>query len=194
MTQYSISDLVTYFFLYALLGWVIQVVCIALKDRRYVNRGLLNLPFSVPCGITAVILLLALPTLDGYLLLQLVVCWVIMGIVNRLTEEFVRSIARRSAMTEPQRQKLPFWAELLLSLLEALAYLVAYLVIHPFVYAMVTWLPNWLVMAAAITLSVLTLADYLGVRYTLRTNRTTKGAQECKVWTQRLADWMGNHV
>ena len=194
MTQYSISDLVTYFFLYALLGWVIQVVCIALKDRHYVNRGLLNLPFSVPCGITAVILLLALPTLDGYLLLQLLVCWVIMGIVNRLTEEFVRSIARRSAMTEPQRQKLPFWAELLLSLLEALAYLVAYLVIHPFVYAMVTWLPNWLVMAAAITLSVLTLADYLGVRYTLRTNRTTKGAQECKVWTQRLADWMGNHV
>lgn len=194
MIQYPVSDLITYFFLYALLGWGIQVACAALKDRRYVNRGLLNLPFAVPSGITAVILLLALPTLDGLLVLQFAVCWVVMEMVSRFAEQFVKNISRRSAMGTQPHQKLPFWAGLILSLAEALAYLIVYLVIHPFVYTFVNWLPNWFVLTAAITLSVLTAVDYIGVRHTLRTHQASKAAQERKAWTQRMADRMGEHI
>ena len=193
-TEYSIMDLAAYFFLYAFLGWVIEVACIALKERRYVNRGLLNLPFAVPSGITAVILLLALPTLDGHPVLQYLVSWTVMEMVYRAAEQFVKNVSRRGAMSPDPRQRMSARVEWAVSLVSALAYLTVYLVIHPFVFTFVTWLPNWVVAAAAITLAVLTGADYLGVRHTLRTNRVSKGTQERKVWTQRLADRMAAYI
>ena len=46
--SYSLSDLVWYLMVYSLLGWAIEVAVFAVVNGRFVNRGLLNLPFSLP--------------------------------------------------------------------------------------------------------------------------------------------------
>ena len=63
----SWSDLVWYLMIYSFLGWTIEVCIYAVTNHRFVNRGLLNLPFSLPYGLTAVTLMLVLPTVDGFL-------------------------------------------------------------------------------------------------------------------------------
>ena len=61
---YTIFDLLFYLLLYAFLGWCVEVFCAAVKSGRFVNRGFLNLPLNMPCGIAAA-LLLARRRLEG---------------------------------------------------------------------------------------------------------------------------------
>ena len=62
--SYTIFDLLFYLLLYAFLGWCVEVFCAAVKSGRFVNRGFLNLPLNMPCGIAAA-LLLARRRLEG---------------------------------------------------------------------------------------------------------------------------------
>ena len=55
--SYTIFDLLFYLLLYAFLGWCVEVFCAAVKNGRFVNRGFLNLPLNMPCGIAAALLL-----------------------------------------------------------------------------------------------------------------------------------------
>ena len=60
--SYTIFDLLFYLLLYAFLGWCVEVFCAAVKNGRFVNRGFLNLPLNMPCGIAAALLLPVLGT------------------------------------------------------------------------------------------------------------------------------------
>ncbi len=178
---YSAGKLAVCFFLYGFLGWVIRVAFTAVKDGHYANMGMLNLPLFVPFGLTEVILLLALPPLNGHPVVQYLLTCGIMVTVYRLAEQFVRNISRRSM--EPS-QTLPPGAKLLLHLTGALVQLAVYLVIHPFVYTFLDWLPSWSVTGAAVVLTVLLWVDYFSVRRALRTNITSRGGE----WTRRMGD------
>ena len=46
------------FFLYAFFGWVLEVIQLALHQRRFVNRGFVNTPFCISYGIAGVIITL----------------------------------------------------------------------------------------------------------------------------------------
>lgn len=191
---YSLIDLVFYLFVYAFLGWIIQVVGIALKDRHFINKGLLNLPFAIPDGIAAVILLLVLPTLEGRLLLQFLASWIIMEIVNRLGAQFVRNISHRNAMPGQAKRSLASGVGFLLSGVQALVYLLVYLLIHPFVFMFVTWLPDGAVIAAVIVLSLMLVVDYIGVHHTLRMEILARANDGQKKRTQRMAAWMSARI
>ena len=54
--HFSWSELIWYLMIYSFLGWTIEVCIYAVTNHRFVNRGLLNLPFSLPYGLTSVVL------------------------------------------------------------------------------------------------------------------------------------------
>ena len=54
------------FFIYSFLGWVLETVTATLKHRKFSNRGLVNGPFCVMYGITAVIISVGLQKLTGF--------------------------------------------------------------------------------------------------------------------------------
>lgn len=54
------------FFVYSFLGWVLETVTAAAKQKRFVNRGLINGPVCVIYGIAAVLITVALPELRGF--------------------------------------------------------------------------------------------------------------------------------
>ena len=54
------------FFIYSFLGWVLETVTATIKRRKFSNRGLVNGPFCVMYGITAVIISVGLQKLTGF--------------------------------------------------------------------------------------------------------------------------------
>lgn len=192
--NYSILELILYFFLYGFLGWAIQVAYTAVKDGKYVNRGLLSLPVSVSFGLTEVVLLLTLTPLDGHPVIQFFGTWAIMEILHKLVDQFVRNISRRPVMAELDREELSTLTRVLVHMTMALVYLVVYLLLHPFTFAFVEWMPDWVITVTAIVISVLMVVDYISVYYTLRTKRVHAKTEERAERTQRMADRMTKHI
>lgn len=192
--EYPVSELMVFFFLYGFLGWLLQVVCVSVKERRYVNLGVLNLPFAVPFGLTAVVLQLVLPTLDGHPVLQFFGAWGVMEILYRITDQVSRNVTGKKEIGMEMLGSLPALPGVALRMVTAFTHLAVYLVIHPFVFPVVRWLPDWLVLTAFIALTVLTVVDFFSVRHALRTERMTEGALERSAWTRRMADRVNQRI
>nr|WP_294527317.1 putative ABC transporter permease [uncultured Blautia sp.] len=66
MNIYSGYELLRLFFAYSFLGWVLETVTATLKQRKFSNRGLVNGPFCVMYGITAILISVGLQELTGF--------------------------------------------------------------------------------------------------------------------------------
>ena len=184
MIHYSPFELLFYLFLYAFLSWSVEVCFFAVRDRHFINRGFLNLPVNLPCGLTAVILLVVLPTLGRNYLLQYAVSLIVYKIIRRIAEQFVHN--RRHGMIYREEPQYSYVTEQLLSLLISGLFLLLHLVIHPFVLGLMLFVPGWLVELLSLSLSVITAADYVTVRYAMHTG----GAAKRRAETQALGNRM----
>ena len=63
---YTGYELLCLFLTYSFLGWVLETVVAALKQKRFVNRGLINSPMCVVYGAVAVIITIYLRELQGF--------------------------------------------------------------------------------------------------------------------------------
>ena len=45
--QYTWDELFWLFFAYSFLGWVLETAAAAVKQKKFVNRGLINGPFCI---------------------------------------------------------------------------------------------------------------------------------------------------
>ena len=90
---YGGYELLWLFFTYSFLGWGLETVNAAVKQKKFVNRGLVNSPFCVIYGITAVVIALAGQELSGFWLfvgsavLATVTEWVVGHILEWLSHE-----------------------------------------------------------------------------------------------------------
>ena len=53
MNHYTGYELLWLFFIYSFGGWVLETISATLKQRKFANRGLVNGPFCVLYGLTA---------------------------------------------------------------------------------------------------------------------------------------------
>ena len=194
LASYSFVDLLFYLLLYSFVGWGFSVCYFALKDGKFVNRGLLNVPFAISEGITAVLLMLVLPTMEGHAVWQFVLTFLIVFVVDELALQFVKNISRRKAMSTGKAESVSMAVTLLMRTAEALLYLCMYLLVHPFVYIFVTWLPDWLVLTVVIVEGVLVVADFFGVRHTLRRGVKFRGKELPEDLTQGIGDRMAEAI
>lgn len=63
--NYTGYELLWLFFIYSFLGWILETVVAATKQKQFVNRGLINGPFCVLYGITGTALSVYLQELKG---------------------------------------------------------------------------------------------------------------------------------
>ena len=192
--RYPLPDFLLYMLLYAFLGWGAGVAVTALKDRHFVNRGFLNMPLALSEGITAAVLLLALPTLEGHPVLQYIMTCVVVFAINGLTEQFVKNISRRAGMAEVKVRSVSPVITWVFGAVESLAYLVGYLLLHPFVYATVNWLPDWLVVTLVTVMMVLVTVDFAGVLYALKKGKPIPDALGQRELSGKLADRLSHKI
>lgn len=180
----SWSALMWYLMIYSFLGWTMEVFIYAVTNHRFVNRGLLNLPFSLPYGLTSVILTVVLPTVEGFAPKLLMTC-----AVYRLIYGLCAHVVRRISGVEPDKSRCR--AVRLLSTLTAAGILLTqYLLIHPLLLTLSVVLPEGVSRLCAALFGALVLMDYLCVRHTLRSHRLSPGVVFCLKRTQRMADRM----
>ena len=63
---YSGYELIWLFFVYSFLGWIWETLAAAFQKKKFVNRGLVNLPFCILYGIAAVFITVFCRELRGF--------------------------------------------------------------------------------------------------------------------------------
>ncbi len=184
--KYTIFQLSFCLLLYAFLGWALSTAYHALKDRRFVNRGFLNLPFAISEGITAVILMLSLPTLERNPFWQLLLTFVVVYVIDALTERFLLNMSRRSGMT--RTHSISTAVTMVFRTAEALTYWLLYLLVHPFVLAFLDWAPGILLTAASAVGIIAVALDFWGVVHALRHGGSPREDTSAQRLGQKLSD------
>ena len=186
--HYSILDLVWYVMVYSIIGWTMEVCVYAVTTHRFVNRGLLNLPFSIPYGLVSAVLMVVLPTLPG-LPVQFLMTLAISCLIRVLCDHFVRRVSGAERKDSSLRSLRLLAALAMTSLL-----LLQYLLIHPFLLTLFAIAPGWLRSVGAWFFLALVTADFFCVRHTLRTHRLSPTLVLHLSGTQRIADRMTDAI
>ena len=190
---YTPLDLFLYLLLYSFIAWGIAVCIMAIKDRRFVNRGFLNLPLNLPHGIAAALLLPVLSTLKNAVL-EYAMIWVVLCLVQSLSSQFLKGISRKYSSADYHSEAVSGRTGWILSFVVAGVYLLFYLIVHPLIFSMVTLIPGIVVRIVVICSGVLVAIDFASVLYTLRTNRSTPLGEVRQKSTQRLAARMSDAI
>ena len=140
---YTFLELLTYFIIYSFLGWVIEVSIVAIKDRRFRNRGFVNLPFCTMYGVMMHLLIGIWPYIIGNPIFKLVVAFVVFVVVQSVTEFITTKVCHR--MMLKYEDITPYngqWMNLLVAVLFAVGLWAMTELVHPFVYFIVEWMPE----------------------------------------------------
>lgn len=86
-------ELLWLFFTYAFGGWVLETAATAVKQRKFANRGLINGPFCVIYGFTAVLISVILQELSGFwvfigsMIFATVTEWIVGHLIEKIYHE-----------------------------------------------------------------------------------------------------------
>ncbi len=83
--NFNLYQLIWYFFIYAFLGWISEVVFAALKTGKFVNRGFLNGPVCPIYGFGIIIILLALDKVKDNLFVLFFASFLLTSVLEFLT-------------------------------------------------------------------------------------------------------------
>ncbi len=86
-----VMELLFLFLVYSFLGWTLEVIAIAIKEKKFVNRGIISGPFCLIYGIVAVIITVALRDIDtwyGLFIGSLIYATFIEFIAGKILEKF----------------------------------------------------------------------------------------------------------
>lgn len=62
---FTYSELLWLFLLYSFFGWILETIFAAIRQKRFVNRGLVNLPFCLLYGFSAIFIIIFGQELSG---------------------------------------------------------------------------------------------------------------------------------
>lgn len=140
---YTFWELLTYFIIYSFLGWVTEVCIIAVKDRRFRNRGFVNLPFCTMYGVMMSLLILIWPNMASHGFYKFVVAFAVFVVIQSLAEFVTNRICNR--MVLKYEDITPYngqWMNLLVAIWFALGLWTVTELVHPFIYFVVDWVPE----------------------------------------------------
>lgn len=174
----TIWNLIFYFFLYSLGGWMLRVVIAAFKTGRFVNQGLLNGPVSLTSGAAMVIMILAQYREDwisqGF---QYISCLVVVGILSSLSGRLSESMLGRRLWDYSGSRyfALGGWQGLARTAILAAAVMATVRLLHPFVYIFCQLLPEILLRLLDLLFLALLAADLVISHYAFHRLKSEPG-------------------
>lgn len=159
--EYTYWELAMYLIIYSFIGWIIEVAAVAVKERKFCNRGLLNLPFCIAYGITMDILVVLLPTIRS-IPGTIVSVWVVSSGINVIASFVVKRFTRRKLWNE---ENVSLFAggkfSILISMMVTGGYLLGALLLHPVVYIVIHMTPVIVTQVIVITIAILVFVDFI---------------------------------
>lgn len=154
---------ITYFFIYACFGWVMEVAFNGLKEGRYINCGVLNGPYCPIYGFAAVFILLALDTfnVENKIVLFLLAMF-IASVVEFITGVILEKLTGSKWWDYSDK---PFNLMGHICLEYALMFgavgFILHEAIHPLIARFVGWLPNGLRLAIVVIFIIIFVIDVI---------------------------------
>ena len=71
----DIADILFFFTVFSILGWVIEVVYRSIRDQRFVNPGLLKGPYLILYGTAALVLMASVSLIHEYNIFVKILCY-----------------------------------------------------------------------------------------------------------------------
>ena len=139
----TLWEMATYFLFYSFLGWVAEVAIVAIKDKRFRNRGFVNLPFCTMYGVMMTILIELWPHMSTHSWFKFIASFVVFVVIQAIAEFLTSKICHR--MGEKYEDITPYngkWLNLLVAVLFAMGLWAVTELIHPFIYFVVHWIPE----------------------------------------------------
>ena len=166
--DYSNMELIYYFFVYSFIGWGLEVAYHAIRTGRLGNCGLFNLPLCPSYGVTMILLISFIPSMNGNLPLQILGTLLIVGacveltyiITGRMTGNAAWSRGISSISEDTSRAV----EVIVMSVLGA----IGVLLIHPFVFLTFYMIPYGILKIALWVLCGLLVADGIILHLLLR--------------------------
>lgn len=189
-------EILLYFFIYAFLGWCLEVAYVALVSGRFVNRGFLNGAYCPIYGFGALILIYFLTPLKDNLLLFFAASVALTSLLE-LVVGFLLEKLFHQRWWDYSDKPLNFKGYIcpLFSLLWGIACLVVVGFIHPPVEWLVGVLPYALGIVILVVLSALMAVDLTAtVRTIAKINRDLGQIDELAARMRKLSDELGEDI
>lgn len=166
---YSAAELILYLFIYAFVGWCIEVAVMALRTGKFCNRGFLNLPLCLSYGITMDVLILFMPNVKEHWIFAVAAYVTITSIAAYLSGAISRLLLgvrlwkfRTLSIFAGERKNMPYALSL-----GCLGFLAHYM-IQPLVYVLGTLIPRPVLNVIAAAGMVLLVWDTVTVVLSMR--------------------------
>ncbi|MGX8699548.1 MAG: putative ABC transporter permease [bacterium] len=194
--MYTWTQLVFFFYVYAFLGWAVEVGVYSVTRRRFLNRGMLSLPLMLNYGFVFALMAAVLPSFGENRVAAFFQTLMLYAVVERLAAFFVLHAAPGVAWDTDRRNILGgtlkgVWASLAI----ALAYYLFYLIFHPLLVTVSLFVPRVLMLAVNWVLTVATLVDLVASSLAVR-RRGERGFEERQAGSRqtRLAERLENRI
>jgi len=195
MKLFSGADLIIYFFIYGILAWVLNTVIYSLKEQKYINTGVLNIPII---GCPAFIMILMIIVSSGKNVSyygMLMMAFIDYFILDRMGLFFSQRLLLKKEINSLRDN---YGKSLKLSCINAIIVVgicfVLFKTLHPIVFSFVSLIPGIIVNIIALVLAVLLIADivtiYIFVRKYPMKNMDTNIASR----KNTFGEWISKHI
>ena len=188
--HYTILELVAYLIIYSFLGWLLEVCIVAIKDRRFRNRGLSNLPFCLMYGVMMDVLIILWPEMVGHGFFKWIVAFVVFVAVQSVAEFFTARIGKR--MLWKYEDITPYngqWLNLLVAIVFAVILWCAAELLHPLVFLTIHILPEIVIKIFCGLVGTVLIIDFLLTLYIMMRNRGNRRVIE---YQQKEQEYQSN--
>ena len=193
--SYSFWDLTVYLLIYSLFGWVLEVCVVAIKDRRFRNRGFSNLPFCVMYGIMMDILIVLWPRMAGHELFKFVAAFVVFVAVQSAADFVASRICRR--MLWKYEDITPYngqWLNLVVAIGFTIVLWCGVELLHPLVFVLIHILPNIVVQIFCWVCGGALIIDFLLTLYIMLRNRGNLRVNEYQQKNRQYQSGMNGRI
>lgn len=184
-------EVLFFFYIYAFIGWISEVTVMSVLRRRFVNRGLLDLPILPEYGIEMIFILFALSvnqqTFFGF---HIILCMIVVSIVTSISDFLFHRISGKELYWQDKRSIFSTRKEgiIFTVIVTAWLYILAN-VLHPLLYLFYgSFLQNTLTRVIMLIILVITSLDLVVIFYTIyRRKINHRGNLEQNLYNQKVS-------
>lgn len=192
----TVYEIISYFFIYAFLGWCCEVIFAAVKEGRFVNRGFLNGPVCPIYGFGVITVLMILwGVKDNFVLLffgSVLLTSVLEYVTGYILEKFFHM---RWWDYSSEHFNIKGYVCLKFSILWGLVCLIVVDIVHPAIENLVLHLPVRLTVVLLCVLTFAMLADAIITAIGIsNTNKYLKLLSSTGIRLRKLSDTLGENL
>lgn len=192
---YTFLELLAYLILYSFIGWTIEVSIIAIKDRRFRNRGFVNLPFCIMYGVMMDVLIVLWPNLTNHPVFKFVAAFVVFVTIQSIAEFVTSRICKR--MVLKYEDITPYngqWMNLLVAVLFSIGLWGMMELVHPFSYMLIHILPEMVLKIFCGIVGSVIFLDFLLTLYIMGKNRGNRKVSEYQQMQQEYQSGLNGRI